>query len=105
MDVVHSVSPCTPIWTPMGLLPSAVVDYRLIGRTRRHQVRIAQHPLVGVLEALPGIGSWRRIQEAPGLKFVRLQQPSRFCNEVMGVLGWVGVDHGRCLSLGAKHGC
>src|SRR5262245_66325172 len=89
---------------PMGLLPSAVVDDCLIGRTRCHQIREAQHPLVGLLEALPSVGRWRRVQKAPGLEFVWLQQPPRFCREVMGVSGRVGVDPGRCLGLGAKHG-
>src|SRR2546430_13140628 len=43
----------------------------------------SDRPVVGVVEALARIGLRGRVQQAPGLEFVRLQQAAGFADEIV----------------------
>src|SRR5690348_9366703 len=70
---------------PIKSLPGAVVDRSLEGRPRLDQAP-AQCPLIGVIEALAGIGLGRRVDYARELEIFRVQQAACFLDQVARVL-------------------
>src|SRR5713101_4410959 len=92
-----------PLCIVRNLLPGAIVDRVLEGRPRLHQPP-PQGPLVGVVEALAGIGLGRRVEDARNLEVFALEQPTRFLDEVARMLAGVLVDRIGRAGFGPEHG-
>src|SRR5438309_7411439 len=73
------------------LLPGPVVHGALESGARLDQSP-SQGPLVGVIEALAGVGLGRRIQKAGQLELLFVEQAARFLDQVTGVAPGVLVD-------------
>src|SRR6267154_164230 len=84
------------------LLPGAIVDCAFEGRPGLDQPP-SQRPLVGVIEALAGIGLGRRVQKAGHLELPFVEQPARFIDRVAGVAPWVLVYRLGCAGFGSEH--
>src|SRR6266704_6959130 len=85
-----------------ALLPGPVV-YRALESGARLDQAPTQGPLVGVIEALAGIGLGRRVQKAGHLELLFVEQPTRFIDQVAGVAPWVLVDRLGRAGFGSEH--
>src|SRR5436190_7229893 len=83
-------------------LPGAVIDRVLVGGAGRHEAPVAR-PLVGVLEALAGVGFGGRVEDAREPQVLHLQQAARFLDEVVRILLRILLDRPRRLGLRFEH--
>src|SRR5437773_6941282 len=84
------------------LLPGAVVDRVFVGRAGGHEAPVAR-PLVGMLEALAGVGLGRGVQDARELEILQFQHAAGFLDEIVRVLRRVLVDRARRFGFGQEH--
>src|SRR5882762_4296869 len=73
------------------LLPGAIVDRVFESRSGFDQSP-TQSPLIGVIEALAGIGHGRRVEDARNLELLGVEQPARLLDQVARVLARILVD-------------
>src|SRR2546422_2454663 len=85
-----------------ALLPGPVV-YRALESGARLDQTPTQGPLVGVIEALAGIGLGRRVQKAGHFEILFIEQPARLLDQVTGVAPGVLVDRLGRARLGPEH--
>src|SRR5437879_10086888 len=85
-----------------ALLPGPVV-YRALESGARLDQAPTQGPLVGVIEALAGIGLGRRVQEAGHFEILFIEQPARLLDQVTGVAPGVLVDRLGRAQIGRAH--
>src|SRR6267378_2239618 len=84
------------------LFPGTVIDSVLISGARHRHVPL-HRPVVSVIETLASIRLRRSMQEAPGLKFLRLQEPSGLADEVMDIRSRILFDFLDGSRLRPKH--
>src|SRR5260221_12909226 len=84
------------------LRPGAIVDRVLVGGARRDELPV-ERPLIGVLEALAGVGLRRRVQDARELEIPELEQSAGLLDEVVRVTLRVLLDRSCRLGLRLEH--
>src|SRR5262249_38268801 len=64
------------------VLPLPIVDSILVSSARHRHVPL-DGPVIGVVEALPGVGLRRGVKEAPRLKLVGFQEAAGLGDEIV----------------------
>src|SRR5712671_1954146 len=89
----------SPVVMRIALLPGAIVDGIFVGGARRDKLPV-ERPLIGMLEALTGVGLRRRVEDARELEVLELQQAAGLLDEIVRVA--LGVLLDRLCRLGFR---